>query len=82
MYKYILTMSVGFIMMGCTNAEMSRFDAIGNPGEIDCYSGGYRIYHGKSTGVIHTEEGSDGWYFQEDSTKNLIRVSGDCVIRN
>lgn len=82
MKKYFIVLFVGIVAMGCTNADISRIGALGSVGEITCYSGGNIIYHGKSTGKIETENGSDGWYFQEDSTKNLIRVSGDCVIRN
>lgn len=77
----VLTMLVcGFV--SCSDGRMAQFASLGNPGDIVCYSGGKEIYKGRSTGKISTEEGSDGWYFKEEGSGNLIRVSGDCVIRN
>lgn len=61
---------------------MAQRAALGSPGHITCYSGGQVIYEGDSTGKILTEEHSDGWFFMDSKTKNLVRVSGDCVIRN
>jgi hypothetical protein len=70
------------LLSGCTDAQWQQVSVLGNAGEITCYSGGKIIYQGKSTGKISTEEGSDGWYFKEDGSGKLIRVSGACVIRN
>jgi hypothetical protein len=67
---------------GCTDAKMAQFTSLGRPGHIKCYSGAQAIYEGDSTGKISTEQGSDGWFFQEKGTNDLIRVSGACVIRN
>lgn len=71
-----------FMVAGCSDATRAKITAIGSPGEITCYSGGQVIYHGKSTGKIQTESGSDGWFFLEEGTGKLIRVSGSCVIKN
>ena len=70
------------LLLGCTDAEMARLTAYGNPGEVVCYSGGVEFYRGESTGKILTEEGSDGWYFNEKATNRLVRVSGACVVRD
>ena len=80
MKKLLLLVSV--LMAGCTNAKWAQVTSIGSPAEIICYSGGVVFYHGWSTGKVSTEQGSDGWYFQEQGTGRLIRVSGACVIRN
>lgn len=69
-------------LTGCSDAEMSKITAIGHPGHIACYSGDKAFYEGESTGKIMTEHGTDGWYFEEKGTGDLIRVSGNCVIRN
>ncbi len=69
-------------LLYCTDAKIKQWTTLGNPGRIHCYSGGELIYDGESTGKIATEQGSDGWYFEERGSGNLIRVSGDCVIRN
>ena len=70
------------ILAGCTDAEMAALGALGDSGTIICYSGGQVIYDGKSTGKILTETNSDGWLFRDAATHQLVRVSGDCVIRN
>lgn len=68
--------------IGCTAAEVKQMTTIGNAGHIICYSGGKIIYEGNSTGKISTEHESDGWFFEEEGSHKLIRISGDCVIRN
>lgn len=68
------------LLAGCTDAERVSWVALGDPGTITCYSGGQVIYEGKSTGKILTE--SHGWLLQDAATGRLVRVSGDCVIRN
>lgn len=82
MYKIIQYLLLFFLCNACTNVEFAQFKALGKPGTITCYSGGKIIYTGTSTGKIATEKNSDGWVFEEADTLNLIRVSGDCVIRN
>ncbi len=66
----------------CSDAARAKLGAIGDAGTITCYSGGKAIYQGKSTGKIMSENGTDGWYFMESGTGDLIRISGTCVIRN
>lgn len=82
MRKVVFSLILGAALAGCTDGNIARFSALGDAGHITCYSGGTVIYDGKSTGKIGSEESSDGWYFMEEGTKKLIRVSGDCVIRN
>jgi hypothetical protein len=69
-------------LIACTDTQIAQVSAIGEPGHITCYSGGQVIYEGDSTGKIATEESSDGWKFMDAATQRLVRVSGDCVIRN
>lgn len=82
MNKALIAVVVALTLTACTDAKMKQLTTLGEPGEIVCYSGTLEIYKGKSTGKISTEQGSDGWYFQESGTGKLIRVSGACVIRN
>ena len=70
------------LLAGCTNADVAQFDALGSPGHITCYSGGKVILDDTSTGKISTERQSDGWYYQSATTKGLVRVSGQCIVRN
>lgn len=78
--KYIIALAL--IATACTDAGLKQLTTYGSSAEIVCYSGGKEIYRGTSTGKVKTETQSDGWFFSEAGTGKLIRVSGDCVIRN
>ena len=80
--KTLTTVIVALLLTACTDGRVARFSALGDAGDIVCYSGGQVIYTGSSTGKIAAEEQSDGWYFKDAKTGKLIRVSGDCVIQN
>ena len=80
--KSLILIAMVASLAACTDAKIKQFTTLGDPGEITCYSGGEVIYEGKSTGKINSEQHSDGWFFEDASTHKLIRVSGDCVIKN
>lgn len=67
-------------LTGCTDAFMSSASQLGTPQHVVCYSGGKVIYDGHSTGVIHNESQSDGFYFKSKETGKAVQVNGDCVI--
>ena len=69
-------------LAACTAADLANITTLGSAGDITCYSGGQVIFTGRSTGKIATEQQSDGWRFVDAASGKLIRVSGDCVIRN
>lgn len=71
-----------FMLAGCQAADRAQFYAYGDDAFITCYSGGNVIYEGWSDGKLKAEEHSGGWYFMEKGTAHLVRVSGDCVVRN
>lgn len=79
--KIITTLICALFVSGCTDADRGKVSAIGSEGHIECWSGGVKFYDGYSTGVIHTEEQTDGWYFVEKETGHFVRISGSCVIR-
>lgn len=68
------------LTMGCTDANRSEMFSVGSSFRVTCYSGGKVIWDGNSTGKVLPEAQSDGWYFEDAKTTNLVRVSGDCVI--
>jgi len=82
MKRLFVILACTCLLMACSDARRAQLGALGSPGHITCYSGGQIIYEGDSTGKIMTEQGSDGWYFNDKATNSLVRVSGDCVIRN
>lgn len=78
---------VGFILLlvilssiGCTSADRAKLGSIGSHHKITLYSGGIAVRTWHSSGVIQNEEHSDGFYFMDDATGKLIRVSGQIVI--
>ena len=80
--RYILGVILAMVLSGCSDAERGKIEAIGQSGHIECWSAGVKYYEGTSTGKIMTEEHTDGWFFVEKGSNQLIRVSGPCVIRN
>jgi hypothetical protein len=63
-----------------TDAGWAKIEALGNPAHIVCWSAGHKIYDGHSTGKVHSEDTSDGYFFKEKDTGKPKEVSGDCVI--
>lgn len=70
------------LLLACTDTYKAKWKSVGEAGHITCYSGGQVIYDGDSTGRVNTVVNSDGWEFMDAKTNRLVRVSGDCVIRN
>lgn len=58
MYKLLLL----FVIVGCTDAEWSKYTTLGTRAEIVCKSGGKITFHGISTGKVLSENNSDGYY--------------------
>lgn len=71
---------ITLLLVGCTDARMSKLTNLGNSAKIKCYSGGMVIYDGESTGKVKSEETSDGYFFKEKGTGRLLEVSGNCII--
>jgi len=70
-----------FSLLGCTSSERAQIGAVGGSQHVVLYScDGKAIKEWDSNGVVHTEAGSDGWYFAEQKTGKLVRVSGSVVI--
>jgi hypothetical protein len=76
----LLVCAVGF--SGCTDGARAKYGAMGNTAEIVCYSGGVEIMRTKSTGMVGSEEKSDGWFFNDAKTNRLVRTNADCIIRS
>jgi hypothetical protein len=75
----LLTLMLYFCA-GCTGASIAKWESLGSKHKITLYSGGIAVRTWHSTGYIQNEEHSDGYYFKDDSSGKLIRVSGDLVI--
>jgi len=61
----------------CTDAERSQLEAYGSKFQITLYAAnGVILKQWISTGKVHAESNSDGWYFRRADTGKLERVSG------
>lgn len=69
------------VTAGCSDTTLAHFESIGDSAHISCYSGGKLVYDGHSTGKVATTSGSDGWEFMDAADHKLVRVSGQCVVR-
>lgn len=78
----VAIVAVVMFAAGCTDTARSRLAALGQPGEVTCYSGGKEIYHGFSTGKVFNAQESDGYEFQEAGTNKLVRITADCIVKN
>ena len=67
-------------LAGCTDAQWSQLGAYGAKHHVELWSGGKMVKEWTSTGKVVTEEGSDGYYFRDQDSGRLVRVTGDLVI--
>ena len=79
MKRFILFLCL-FGIASCTDAQLAKFSSLGDPSRITCYSGEKLIFDACSTGKVSSSESSDGYYFNESTTNNLVEVSGNCII--
>lgn len=82
--KILITVILAMVALsGCSDAARSKLSnrLTGEEARVQCYSGNLKIYDATSTGKILNEEGSDGYYFREKESGELVEVSGNCIIR-
>jgi hypothetical protein len=80
MNKKIIMLSVISVLMGsCTDATISKIGGYGDTFTVKVLGPDTIItYH--STGKVISENGSDGYYFNDRETGKLIEVSGTVII--
>ena len=67
-------------LASCTDAKRAKLGSLGDEHTIELYSGGKQVRQWTSTGKVHPESSSDGYYFSDKESGKLIEVSGDVVI--
>lgn len=80
MKRIVLCLIAVALVAGCTDATRSKLTGYGDQFKIEMYSGGVKVREWTSSGKVLSENGSDGYYFNDKSTGKLIEVSGDVVI--
>lgn len=78
--KYKLYLLLFLIIFGC-DATIGKLASLGKSAEITCYSGNTIIYKGKSSGKVLSEANSDGYYFKDSASGQMMEVCGNCVIK-
>ena len=78
--KLIAALSVCLFCASCTDAEKAKLTGYGGEYKVEMYSGGQLVRSWVATGKVHSESGSDGYYFNDKVTRKLVEVSGDVVI--
>ena len=68
------------ILTSCTDAFRSKLGGYGDEFKVEMYSGGQKVREWTSSGKVLSEQGSDGYYFNDKDSGKLIEVSGDVVI--
>lgn len=67
-------------VVACTDAQLADYDSLSKPHTVKCWSGTLLIYEGETTGTVANEQHSDGWYFKEAKSGNVVHVGGSCVL--
>ena len=77
----LMILVTGMVLMSsCTDAARSKIGGYGDEFTVQMYSGGILVREWTSSGKVKSEEGSDGYYFMDKLTNQLVEVAGDIVI--
>lgn len=68
------------LSIGCTDAERGGWGSLGAKHRVELYSGGEKVREWITTGQPQNEEHSDGYYFVDIESGELVRVTGDLVV--
>ena len=68
-------------VVSCTDSAQAKLGSYGDNFKIEVMNCDGSITHSwTSTGKVKSEEGSDGYYFLDSKTGELIEVSGNLII--
>jgi len=79
-YSLIALVVACLSLSSCTDADRAKMGGIGSKFKVEMYSGGTKVREWISSGKVHSEQGSDGYYFNDTATNTVVEVSGDVVI--
>lgn len=68
-------------LSSCTDSTRARFGALGDSAKIELINCDGTVTHSwMSTGKVHSSSHSDGYYFKDAATGDLVEVSGNVII--
>ena len=80
MTKYIIASIIALSICSCTDAGRAKLTGYGGEYKVEMYSGGQMVRTWIASGKVQSENGSDGYYFNDKTSGKLIEVAGDVVI--
>lgn len=81
MKKLFLLVILIMTLISCRDSGTAQWSALGKDSKIELLNADGSITHSWiSSGKVATEDGSDGYYFMDDATGKLVRISGDVII--
>ena len=78
--KLTLITLASISLLSCTDAEKAKIGGYGDKHKVEMYSGGTKVREWTASGKVLSEQNSDGYYFNDEESGQLIEVSGDVVI--
>lgn len=79
--KKIILLVLLTTLISCTDSTQAKLGGYGDNFKIELVNCDGTITHSWiSTGKVHSEAESDGYYFLDLKTKELIEVSGNLII--
>ena len=76
--KKLVGLLCALFLMGCTDATMSGYGALGDPSAVSCFSGGQVVFEDESTGYV--ESMASGVQYRSKTTGQHIRLYMDCIV--
>lgn len=78
---FIVLLALGVSLTACTDAQQAKFGGFGDKFKVEMINCDGTVSHAWiSSGKVLSEQGSDGYYFNDDSTGQLIEVTGRLII--
>ena len=72
---------IALLLAGCTDAQQAQLGGYGDEFKIELVNcDGSVTKQWISTGKVHSEKDSDGYYFMDKSNGQLVRVTGNLII--
>lgn len=67
-------------LMSCTDATQAKWGSLNDPHKIEVIGCDSIIRTYYSTGKVISEQNSDGYFFMDATSKQLIEISGNVII--
>lgn len=81
-WLFVVSMlAVGTLGLGCDNITQAIEEEVGNESSsITCYSGGSRIFSGRSNRKLLRSVSEHGFIITDEADGKRKELSGDCVV--